>query len=577
MSQPTLRAFVTHYLRPHRSRLSLLAGLFVAGVGMQLANPLLAKAFLDRASDGAPFDELVRLAAVFLGVALLTQAATVAEVFVAGDLGWRTTNTLRTDLTAHVLALDESFHADHGAGEMLERIDGDVGAIAGFFGRFVVNVLGSGVFLIGVLALLWREEWRIGALMTLFASFTVAWLLRRGEFVGRRSRASRVANADLSGYLEERLSALCDIKSNGADDATMRGLHVRLANRFTADRDALLASALFSTGANVALVGATVTSLAVAGARFRSGALTLGGVYLVFRYTTMLHMPLERLARHMSSFQRATGGIVRVRELLAIEPRIASGTDALPPGALSVAFDRVEFSYDDQAVLRGVDFELAPGRVLGVVGRTGSGKTTMTRLLFRLYDVRGGAVRVGGVDVRDARLTELHARIGLVTQDVQLFTATLRDNVALFDPSVDDAAIVEVFATLGLGGWLAELPEGLDTVIGHAARGLSAGEGQLVALARVFLKDPGLVVLDEASSRLDPHTERLLEQAIDRLVLGRTAIVIAHRLRTIERADDILVLEHGEVVEQGERARLVADPRSRFTALLRAGLEEVTA
>lgn len=548
MSQPSLRTFVADYLRPHRSRLLLLAVLFFAGVGMQLANPLLAKTFIDRASAGAPFDELARIAAVFLGVALLTQATAVAEVFVAEDLGWRTTNALRVDLTAHVLALDESFHADHGAGEMLERIDGDVGAIAGFFSRFVVHVLGSAVFLIGVLVLLWREDWQLGALMGVFALATVLYLTRRGGFVGRRARESRIVNADLSAYLEERLSALPDIKANGADDATMRGLHERMATRFRVDRSALLASALFSTGANLALVGATVTSLAVAGARYRSGAMTLGGVYLVFRYTTMLRMPLERLARHMNSFQRATGGIGRVRELLAIEPHVVSGPAPLPPGALTVDFDHVDFAYADNPVLRDVSFRVEAGQVLGVVGRTGSGKTTMARLLFRLYDVGGGSVRVGGVDVRDARLADLHARVGLVTQDVQLFTATLRDNIALFDPTIHDDTIRGVFTTLGLDGWLAELPEGLDTVIGVTGRGLSAGECQLVALTRVFLKDPGLVVLDEASSRLDPHTEELLEHAIDRLLLGRTGIVIAHRLRTLQRADHMLELADGAVV-----------------------------
>jgi ATP-binding cassette subfamily B protein len=186
-------------------------------------------------------------------------------------------------------------------------------------------------------------------------------------------------------------------------------------------------------------------------------------------------------------------------------------------------------------------------------------------------------VRVGGVDVRDLRVDELRRRIGLVTQDVQLFDGTLRDNVRLFDPDVGDDRLVTVFASLGLDEWLAELPDGLDTVLGPTARGLSAGEAQLVALARVFLEDPGLVVLDEASSRLDPHTEALLEDAIDRLLADRTGIVIAHRLRTIERADAVLLLDGGMVVEHGDRMALAADPTSRFAVLLQTGLPEVRA
>jgi ABC-type multidrug transport system fused ATPase/permease subunit len=198
-------------------------------------------------------------------------------------------------------------------------------------------------------------------------------------------------------------------------------------------------------------------------------------------------------------------------------------------------------------------------------------------LLFRLHDVTGGAVRLGGVDIRDTTLTHLRGRVALVTQDVQLFAGTLRDNVTLYDPSVSDDELRRVFTSLDLEGWLAELPGGLDTVLGPTARGLSAGEAQLVALARVFLEDPGLVVLDEASSRLDPHTEQLLEHAITRLLDGRTGIVIAHRLATIERAGSIAILEDGRVVEAGRRDVLAGDPDSRLAHLMRAGLAEVLA
>jgi ATP-binding cassette subfamily B protein/ATP-binding cassette subfamily C protein len=573
------RGFVATYLRPHRPRFALLAVLFCAGVGLQLANPQLAKTFIDEAQAGAPFDRLLRLAIAFLAVALGTQVATVAETYVAEDLGWRTTNALRVDLTEHVLTLDDSFHAEHGAGELIERIDGDVSAIAGFFGRFVVHVLGSALFLLGVLVLLWREDWRIGGLLTVFALGAVVFMTRGGGFVGRRSRVAREVNADLSAYLEERLSGLADIKANGADDATLRGLHERLAARFRHGRHAILGASLFSNTVNALFVVGTAASLATAAMLQRSGLLTVGGVFLVFRYTGMLRLPLGRLARHMNSFQQATGGIVRVRELLATDPRILDGrgTTTLPKGALSVEVDHVSFAYDDDAVLRDVSFRLDAGGVLGLLGRTGSGKTTISRLLFRLRDVAAGAVRLGGTDIREVRVDDLRQRIGLVTQDVQLFAGTVRDNVRLFDPAVTDARLHEVFEALGLDGWLAELPDGLATVLGSTGRGLSAGEAQLVALARVLLKDPGLVVLDEASSRLDPHTEELLEAAIGNLLAGRTGVVIAHRLRTVERADSILILDGGEIAELGRRRDLAADPDSRFSHLLRAGLPEVLA
>lgn len=572
------RDFVATYLRPQQPRLVLLAILLMLGIGLQLANPQLAATFVDQAQGGADSDALVRLAVAFIIVALLTQVATVAETYVAEDVGWRTTNALRLDLTRHVLTLDDSFHARHGSGELIERIDGDVAAIAGFFARFVVHVVGSAAFLVGVLVLLWREDWRIGGILTVFAAMAVLFMTRGGGFVGTRSREARQASADLSAFLEERLVALPDIKANGADGDAMRRLHHRLGARFRSGRSSVLAASVFANTVNALFVAGAGASLTASVLLQRSGTLTVGGVFLVFRYTTMLRLPLERLSRHMNSFQQATGGIVRVRELLATEPRVVDGEGAsIPPGPLAVEFDHVSFAYDAERVLDDVSWRLHPGEVLGVLGRTGSGKTTMSRLLFRLHDVTSGAVLLGNTNVRRARLDDLRQRIGLVTQDVQLFAGTLRDNVTLYDPAVGDHALSDVFAALGLTAWLDELPHGLDTLLGPAARGLSAGEAQLVALARVFLKDPGLVVLDEASSRLDPHTEQLLEHAVTRLLEGRTAVVIAHRLATVERVDSILILESGRVAELGRRDVLASDPDSRFSRLLRAGIGEVLA
>ena len=572
------RDFVATYLRPQWPRFALLAALLFTGIGLELANPQLARTFVDHAQQGAPSGRLLRIAVAFLAVALLTQIASVAEVYVAEDLGWRTTNALRVDLTRHVLTLDDSFHAEHGAGELIERIDGDVSAIAGFFARFIVHVVGSALFLLGVLVLLWREDWRIGGLLSVFAFMAVTFMTRGGSFVGARSRSARQVSADLSAYLEERLSGLPDIKANGGDDDAMRGLHHRLAARFHHGRRAILAASFFSNAVNGLFVAGTAAALATSVTLYRSGVLTLGAVFLVFRYTGMLRMPLERLSRHMNSFQQATGGIVRVRELLAIEPRVVDGGGAhVPDGPLSVQFEGVSFAYNLEPVLHDITLRLEPGEVLGLLGRTGAGKTTISRLLFRLHDATAGAIRVGGRDIGDLRLDDLRQRVGLVTQDVQLFAGTLRDNVTLFDTSITDRRLREVFAALDLEPWIDELPDGLDTRLGVTDRGLSAGEAQLVALARVFLKNPGLVVLDEASSRLDPHTEQLLERAITKLLEGRTAVVIAHRLTTVARADSILVLERGRVIEFGCREALANDHKSRFAQLLRAGLGEVVA
>lgn len=574
----TDRALLFTYLRPLLPRFLLLAFVLFAGIGLQLANPLVAKTFIDQAAAGEPFEALMRTAAIFLGVALATQAAVVAETFAADDLGWRATNALRADLTRHVLALDGSFHAQRGAGELIERIDGDVGAIRDFFSRFVLHVMGNALFLLGVLVLLFLQDWRIGSLLAAFVLGAFLYMTRGGGFVGRRARDTRAAAADLSSYLEERLGALPDLKASGADSYAMRGFHERSAASYRRIAASAMAGTLFNGTIGLFFVIGSAGALALGAAFFSGGAITLGGVFLVFRYTGMLRMPIERLARQMDRFQRATGGIVRVRELLSTRSRVVDGPPAdFPGGALSVELDDVWFAYEDETVLRSVSFRIRPGEVLGLLGRTGSGKTTIGRLLFRLYDPSSGAVRIGGVDARNARLDDLRARIGLVTQDVQLFDGTLRDNVTLFDPAVRDERLGEVFAELDLQRWLHTLPEGLDTRLGAAGRGLSAGEAQLVAFARVFLRDPGLVILDEASSRLDPATERLLEHAVTRLLDGRTAVVIAHRLSTVDRADRLVILEDGEVVEQGRRVELASDERSRFSSLRRAGMAEVLA
>lgn len=573
------RALLAKYVRPEWPRAVLLGLLLFAGIGLQLANPQIARTFIDQAQAGEPFERLVRIALLFIGVAILTQAATVAETYVADNLGWRTTNALRADLTRHVLDLDDSFHAEHGAGELIERIDGDVSAIAGFFSRFVVHVLGSVVFLVGVLVMLYREDWRVGVLLTVFALGAFVFMIRGGRFVGVRARASRQAAAELSDYLEERLRGLPDIKTSGADAYAMRRIHERLAARFHRDRSTAMAGAVvYQTGVGTLLVLGAGAALVGSAVLHGAGAITLGTVYLVFRYTSMLDEPLQRLARQMNRFQQASGAIARVGDLLATRTSVVDGAGAtFPDGALSVELDGVWFAYEAELVLRGVSCRIEPGEVLGLLGRTGSGKTTISRLLFRLHDPSEGVVRVGGTDIRDAQLDSLRARVGLVTQDVQLFQGTLRDNVALFDPSVPDERLHEVFADLELGEWLRALPSGLDTPLSGADRGLSAGEAQLIALARVFLTDPGLVVLDEASSRLDPATERLLERAWTRLLDGRTGVVIAHRLATVERADKLLILEDGRVAEFGRRADLALDAGSRFARLRRAGMKEVLA
>ena len=311
---------------------------------------------------------------------------------------------------------------------------------------------------------------------------------------------------------------------------------------------------------------------------FRQGVFTLGTVFMVVQYTDTMFRPLRQITREMEDLQKASASIVRVQELTDLQSNIAENPSAvLPSGALSVGFQDVSFAYEEEMVLEAISFHLEPGKVLGLLGRTGSGKTTLTRLLFRLYDPGAGTIQLGNVDVQDAHLRDLRHHVGMVTQNVQLFRASVRDNLTFFDSGVEDERILSVLRDVGLSQWYESLADGLDTEIQSGGAGLSAGEAQLLAFTRVFLKDPGLVILDEASSRLDPATEQLIECAVDKLLQNRTAIIIAHRLATVERADEILILEDGRVREYGERVQLVQNQESRFAELLRTGLQEVLA
>ena len=589
------------YLGPQWPKAALLAVLILGTIGLQLVNPQVMRDFIDMARAGATIATLLRLAVLFISLALAQQVVLLLATWVSENLAWLTTNALRADLAGHCLRLDLSFHNCHTPGEMIERIDGDVTALSTFFSQFVIQVVGNALLLAGILVLLFREEWRVGLAMTCFVAIAMVVLGRFRNLAVPHWKAERQASAELFGFLEERLAGTEEIRSNGAEEYVMRGFYGLMRELLRRSLKAgLMINILFNTTFLLFTLG-NAAAFAVGAWLFRAGAITIGSVYIIFYYTTMLERPIQQIIRQMEVLQKAGASIIRIRELLSTSSSLLDGkTDpsgALPPGPLAVQFQDVSFGYadggpamvpaesqaasptDKDMVLQDLSFHLPPGRVLGLLGRTGSGKTTLTRLLFRFYDPDRGQVGLGDggrlVDVRTVPLANLRGRVGMVTQNVQLFHATVRDNLTFFDDRVSDHKIRQVIHELGLREWLESLPCGLDTMLESGGGGLSAGEAQLLAFMRVFLQDPGLVILDEASSRLDPATEHLLERAVGRLVQGRTAIIIAHRLGTVQQADDIMILEGGRIGEHGDRAALAGDPESRFYGLLQAGMEEV--
>ena len=317
----------------------------------------------------------------------------------------------------------------------------------------------------------------------------------------------------------------------------------------------------------IGLVGTLVLSAALVS----NGAITLGTAFLLFQYVHLMIRPLEELADQLEVIQKANGAMHRVVELLAIEPTVVDGgTTSPPPGPLRVTCTGVGFAYDEvQSILHDVEVEISGGRSVGVVGRTGSGKTTFSRLLLRLVEATHGCVALGGVPIADIPLTELRRRVALVPQEVELFEGTIRDNVTLFDPEPTDTDVEQALRHVGLD---ALVDTGIDRPLGSGGAGLSAGQAQLLALARVWLRNPDLVVLDEATARVDPETERRIAAAIAELMKGRTTFVIAHRLSTLDMVDEVIVFDHGRIAEHGDRTALVDNRDSRFRHLLELAL-----
>ena len=573
------RQMLGRYLRPQRARVLVLAALLLTGIVLQLVSPQIARQFIDLVQAGAAQRAMLLAAGLYLAAALLRSLLLLASSYLGEAVGQSATNALRSDLARHVLSLDLTFHGAHTAGELIERVEGDVTALSQFFSELFLRVISNMLLLVGVLVVLMVEDWRLGLPFTAFALLVALVLGSMRDVATPHLRATRQAAAELLGFLEERLSGAEDIRANGAVAYSLRRLFEQMRKVFRADFTASIkiaqvrttTIALFSMGALLALLlGAYL---------FRAGALTLGTVYLLYAYMQMLSRPVERLVLDAQDFQRASASLLRVVELYHTQSAISEPEHGrqLPGGPLSVEFRQVAFAYPaGSPVLSDVSLHLAPGRVLGLLGRTGSGKTTLTRLLLRLYEPASGEIILGGVPLGSVSSQSLRQRVGVVTQEVQLFHATVRDNLTLFDDDVPVERLEAVLDELGLGDWLRSLPDGLDTTLASGGD-LSAGQAQLLALARVFLRDPGLVVLDEAASRVDPATEHLIERAITRLLAGRTAIIIAHRLATVERADQVLILADGRVAEQGARAGLAAEPGSLFARLLQRGLQEALA
>ena len=554
-------------LRPDALRwvgLGLLLGVVSSLV---LAGPLVVRRIVDKAAAGTDSGHIVQLALVYLVIAFAAQLISVLVTWLATVSAWHTTNALRLQLAGHVLGLDHEFHRSHTPGEMIQRIDGDVTSVSDFLGKVVPKAVGAFLMVVGMVVVIGIVDWRLAVGASVYIVAAVAFVVRGRHRAVGESADEMGASARLYGGIEERLTASEDLRANGAGAHVMWRFMEESADVMSAAVRRQSAFMRLWWGVDGSVASGSALTLIASAILVKNGTISLGTAFLLFQYVLLLSRPLEDVVDQLETVQKANGAMVRVIDLLAVTSTIVdSGTLSPPVGACAVQFQDVSFQYgDDHNVLTSISLTVPAGSSIGVVGRSGSGKTTLSRLVLRLIEPSQGQVLVGGIALRDIPLQELRRRVAMVPQEVELFSGSVRDNVTLFDQQPSDDQVIDALVQVGL----AELAEaGIHRQLGPSGAGLSAGEAQLVAMARVWLRSPDVVVLDEATARVDPATERRLEQAVARLIRGRTTLIIAHRLSTLDAVDYIVVMDHGRIIEQGRRSDLINDDRGHFQQLL---------
>lgn len=572
------QALLYKYFWPQRLQVVLLFVLILFDNAFLLYGPNLLGQFVDAAINGEEASVLQQIGIIYLVTALLRQAARLTTTYVGEMTGWRAANALRYDLAKHTLGLDMSYHKQQTPGVMIERIDGDVSSLNRFFSQMVLQIGGSVLLLVSTVGLLMWLDWRLGLLLLGF-TIVSAWVMYSlREIAVPFWEGGREASAQLFGFLEERLAGIEDIRGLGASQNVIRRLDALMERKNHFDiRGRVYGSATWIIPLGLAAL-MTIVILAVGTWLYLRGEIGIGLILMTILYGEMIIWPIRNIASEIDQLQQAAAGIVRVAELQDIKSKLTDGQVDVPSEVPSLSFDDVTFAYTDgevdaAPVLKNVSFHVPVGQTVGLLGRTGSGKSTLIRLLFRLYDVTSGRIAINGTALPEFRLESLRQHVGLVTQDVQLFYATIRDNLTFFNAEVSDEQLHAALRMLGLERWLQRQPEGLDTLL-TSTNMLSAGEAQLIALARVYLKQPQVIILDEASARIDPETERMVERALDTVLAGKTTIIIAHRLQTVRRCDYIAILSQGTLAEFGKESELRDTPTSRYATLLRHGSTE---
>ena len=558
------------YLKPYRKQV-VLSVILLAGISLlEVAGPYLTKVAIDtyvKPASGAgslPVEAgrgLLLIAAAYVGVLALAFVLRYVQTYTMSMVGQRAMQDLRMGIFQHLQTLTPSYYDTRPVGRILTRVTQDVSVLNELFAQGVVAVIGDLFMLFGIVAAMLWLDWKLALVtLTTVPLLVVATAIFRAK-VRISYRRVRTRLARINAFLQEHLQGLDVLKFFNAERKEWRKFDKANDDHYVAHVQNLFYYAVFFPA--VEIIGAVAVALILwyGGGGILQHAVTFGVVVAFIQYADRFYQPVRDLSEKYNVFQAAMVSSERIFELLDTKPDVPEPKTPRAVGRLrgEVSFEGVSFAYKpDEWVLRDVSFRIAPGEKVAIVGATGAGKTTIANLLSRFYEFQKGTIRVDGVDIREIEGKALRRQIGLVLQDVFLFSGTVRENIAFGDRDRGGDAVDRALEEVGGERLKLRLPKGLDEEVGERGAYFSMGERQILAFARALHYDPSILILDEATSSVDVETERVIQTALKRLLLGRTSLVIAHRLSTILDADRILVLHKGELREQGTHAELLA-------------------
>jgi len=559
-----LLAELWRFVRPYGLQLAGAMTALVITSGTVLALGMGLRRLVDEGFAAGDADLLNQAVLVLFGVVILLALATYSRFYLVSWIGERVVADIRRKVFDHILTLSPAYYELTRTGEVLSRLTTDTTLLQTVVGSSVSIAIRNFLLLVGGTVLLAITSVKLTALVFLVVPLVLLPILTFGRRVRRLSRTSQDRVADLGVYAGEALDAIRTVQAFVHEDEDRRRFAQRVEHAFDAARQRVAARAMLTAVVIVLVFGAVSTILWIGGHDVLSGRITAGDLSAFVFYAIVVAGAAGAFSEVIGDLQRAAGATERLLDLLAVEPEITAPTHpvALPsPPRGAVAFEEVVFHYPsrpEHSALQGLSFSVAPGEKVAIVGPSGAGKTTIFQLLLRFYDPQGGRLGFDGVALTEADPAELRARIGLVPQEPVVFSASALENIRYGRPDASDEEVRAAAEAAGAREFIERLPEGFDTYLGEKGVRLSGGQRQRIAIARAILKDPPLLLLDEATSSLDAESERVVQQALDRLMVGRSTLVIAHRLATVLKADRILVIDQGRLVESGSHAQLVA-------------------